>query len=61
MSAAAHIATIVLILSSVIHSVVGKLDSSTIDFAREYFAHRRVRVVRSFACKMHGTYQPTLD
>jgi hypothetical protein len=45
------------IIAFIRNAVFGNIESSTAELAADYFAHKRVRVVRSFACKQHGRLQ----
>jgi hypothetical protein len=58
MFVAVHV-KILVILSFVRNAVYGNIDSSTAELVADYFAHKRVRVVRSFACKQYGRLQKT--
>lgn len=57
MFVAAPVTAAFLALSFVQYSVVGNLDSSITALVADFFAYKRVRMVRSFACKTHGTFQ----
>jgi hypothetical protein len=57
MFVAVQVTTVLFTFSFVQYSVIGNLDSPITALVTDFFAHKRVRMVRSFTCKTHGRFQ----